>query len=175
MAVGGNSLAGTSWRELLVLHKQRMTPTFTMTMSIHSSSSRRLLSTAAAAVRSSNTRRSSIKSTIPRSAPWLFQQNENDDAVPRFANFINGSFVTPPPLTNNNNSNNNSDIPLYDPSTNDLLSHVPNSSHTAVQEAVSAAKTAYAAWSTTPVQVRQRLLAEYAHLLQQVHIREEIA
>jgi hypothetical protein len=141
-----------------------------MTMSINSSSCRRFLSTAAA-VRSSNNR-SSIKSTIPRSAPWLVQQNENDDAVPRFANFINGSFVSPPPL---NNHNNTEDIPLYDPSTNDLLSTVPKSSHTAVQEAVSAAKTAYATWSTTPVQVRQRLLAEYAHLLQQVHIREEIA
>jgi malonate-semialdehyde dehydrogenase (acetylating)/methylmalonate-semialdehyde dehydrogenase len=143
-----------------------------MTMSINSSSCRRFLSTAAA-VRSSNNR-CSIKSTIPRSAPWLVQQNENDDAVPRFANFINGSFVTPPPLKNNS-SNNTEDIPLYDPSTNDLLSTVPNSSHTVVQEAVYAAKTAYATWSTTPVQVRQRLLAEYAHLLQQVHIREEIA
>jgi delta 1-pyrroline-5-carboxylate dehydrogenase len=141
-------------------------------MSINSSSCRRFLSTAAA-VRSSNNLRS-IKSTIPRSAPWLVQQNENDDAVPRFANFINGSFVTPPPLKNNS-SNNTEDIPLYDPSTNDLLSTVPNSSHTVVQEAVYAAKTAYATWSTTPVQVRQRLLAEYAHLLQQVHIREEIA
>ena len=148
-------------------------------MSINSiSSCRRLVSAAAAVVRSSNNR-SSIKSTIPRSAPWLFQQKEHDENVPRFANFINGSFIPPPPLTTHNNSSNNNnsteDIPLYDPSTNDLLSTVPNSSHTAVQEAVSAAKTAYATWSTTPVQVRQRLLAEYAHLLQQVHIREEIA
>ena len=132
-------------------------------MSINSSS--RLLSTAAT-IRAAG--RGSIKS-IPRSAPWLVRRTEiNDEVVPRFANFVNGSFVVVDDHTA-------TDIPLYDPSTNDLLSHVPNSSSAVVREAVSSAKAAYATWRTTPVQVRQRLLAEYAHLLRQVHVREEIA
>jgi malonate-semialdehyde dehydrogenase (acetylating)/methylmalonate-semialdehyde dehydrogenase len=110
-----------------------------------------------------------------------------NDEVPRFANFVNGSFVVapalPPRTTNNHHADDDANtatttdilIPLYDPSTNDLLSHVPNSSHKAVREAVSSAKAAYATWRTTPVQVRGRLLAEYAHLLRQAHVREEIA
>ena len=130
---------------------------------------------------------SSIKS-IPRSAPWLVRRTEMNDEVPRFANFVNGSFVVAPALhrTTNNHHANDDDanttatttdtlIPLYDPSTNDLLSHVPNSSRTDVHEAVYSAKAAYATWRTTPVQVRGRLLAEYAHLLRQDHAREEIA
>jgi acyl-CoA reductase-like NAD-dependent aldehyde dehydrogenase len=128
----------------------------------------------------------SIKS-IPRSAPWLVRRT--DDEVPRFANFVNGSFVVAPatlPHRTTNHHANDDDanttatttdtlIPLYDPSTNDLLSHVPNSSRTDVHEAVYSAKAAYATWRTTPVQVRGRLLAEYAHLLRQDHVREEIA
>jgi acyl-CoA reductase-like NAD-dependent aldehyde dehydrogenase len=44
-----------------------------------------------------------------------------------------------------------------------------------VDDAVEAARDAYPGWSGTPVQVRQRLLAEYAKLLRRREIREEVA
>jgi len=44
-----------------------------------------------------------------------------------------------------------------------------------VDDAVAAARDAYPGWSGTPVQARQRLLAEYANLLHAREIREEIA
>ena len=44
-----------------------------------------------------------------------------------------------------------------------------------VDDSVQAATDAYPVWSGTPVQVRQRLMAEYANLLHKKKIREEIA
>jgi hypothetical protein len=44
-----------------------------------------------------------------------------------------------------------------------------------VDDAVQAATDAYPVWSSTPVQVRQRLMAEYANLLHKKEIWKEIA
>lgn len=45
----------------------------------------------------------------------------------------------------------------------------------ALDRAVEAAKRAYPGWSNTPVQTRQRLMLEYAHVLHKKEVREEIA
>ncbi|KAL3810218.1 hypothetical protein ACHAXA_006358 [Cyclostephanos tholiformis] len=114
--------------------------------------------------------------------PWLHRDAVDGDrvGVPRFKNFVNGSHISPtcsvvvaPP-----SSSPDDDIPVIDPSTNEILSYVPNdssSSSSAVNDAVIAAKNAYPEWSNTPVQVRQRLLAEYSNLLHKREIREEVA
>jgi len=95
-------------------------------------------------------------------------------------NFINGSF-RPPADTDGMRS---SYIECRDPSTNEVLSYVPESSikddsasttPSELEKAVTAAKEAYPSWSSTPVQTRQRLLLEYAHFLHKKEVREEIA
>lgn len=76
-----------------------------------------------------------------------------------------------------------SNIECYDPSTNRVLSYIPESASnsstkntpSALEQAVSAAKDAYPSWSSTPVQSRQRILLEYAHFLHKKEVREEIA
>jgi malonate-semialdehyde dehydrogenase (acetylating)/methylmalonate-semialdehyde dehydrogenase len=94
-------------------------------------------------------------------------------------NFINGSFVNPEDAQMDFASN----IECYDPSTNRVLSYIPESASnsstkntpSALEQAVSAAKDAYPSWSSTPVQSRQRILLEYAHFLHKKEVREEIA
>lgn len=76
-----------------------------------------------------------------------------------------------------------SNIECYDPSTNRVLSYIPesasnsstNNTPSALEQAVNAAKDAYPSWSSTPVQSRQRILLEYAHFLHKKEVREEIA
>ncbi|EJK50277.1 hypothetical protein THAOC_30774, partial [Thalassiosira oceanica] len=62
-----------------------------------------------------------------------------------------------------------------DPSSGSLLSRVPESNDEDIGRAVSAAAAAFPSWSGTPVQARQRLMLEYAHVLHKKEIREEIA
>ena len=45
----------------------------------------------------------------------------------------------------------------------------------ALHRAIDAASSAFPEWRDTPVQVRQRLLLEYAHELHKVDVREEVA
>jgi malonate-semialdehyde dehydrogenase (acetylating)/methylmalonate-semialdehyde dehydrogenase len=95
-------------------------------------------------------------------------------------NFINGKFETTTTTMDNKGI-----IPIYNPSTNNLLSVIPESSSlssnnntaaAAVTEcAIRAAKEAFPSWSNTPVQNRQQLLLEYTHLLHKKEVREEIA
>lgn len=81
-------------------------------------------------------------------------------------------------------------IECRDPSTNNVLSYIPESASkqddasaatatttttSALDQAITAAKEAYPSWSSTPVQSRQRLLLEYAHFLHKTEVREEIA
>ena len=108
-------------------------------------------------------------------APWIHYNN--NEQQPTIKNFINGTFEEVTTAT--------SQIPLYDPSTNKVLSYVPESTSAttttkmngedALQRAVKAAKDAYPKWSNTPVQSRQRLLLDYAHFLHGKEVREEIA
>ncbi len=95
--------------------------------------------------------------------------------IPRVANFVNGSFRHPRPAPAAT-IHRDDGIPVVDPSTNVALSHVTDdSSSEAIDDAVRAASDAYPGWSITPVQARQRLLAEYANLLHRGEVREEIA
>ncbi len=110
-------------------------------------------------------------------APWLHYSNNQNH--PDVMNFINGSFQSPTDAAGLTSSY----IECRDPSTNKVLSYVPESSikdgasttASALEQAVTAAKEAYPSWSSTPVQTRQRLLLEYAHLLHKKEVREEIA
>ncbi len=96
-------------------------------------------------------------------------------------NFINGSFQHPDDAKMKFSCN----VECRDPSTNKVLSYVPESASkqddaaattpSALEQAIAAAKEAYPSWSSTPVQSRQRLLLEYAHLLHKKEVREEIA
>mmetsp|Transcript_42268 Transcript_42268/g.88738 ORF Transcript_42268/g.88738 Transcript_42268/m.88738 type:complete len:603 (-) Transcript_42268:2309-4117(-) len=124
-------------------------------------------------------RNNSSSSKFKYDAPWLHHptasNNNDDDETPMMKNFINGVFEPPTSTTTT--------IPIYDPSTNKLLSYVPESHYgsssqeepSALERAVAAAKAAYPSWSNTPVQTRQRLLLEYAHFLHRKEVREEIA
>jgi len=111
--------------------------------------------------------------------PWL-DYSEGIDKPPTIKNFINGSFETATRDTGRGYSV--KDTPLYNPSTNEILSYVLESNYVylpkgenALENAVSAAKAAYPSWSNTPVQTRQRLLLDYAHFLHKPEVREEIA
>lgn len=109
-------------------------------------------------------------------APWLHNSNQNH---PDIMNFINGSFQPPADAAGLTSSY----IECRDPSTNEVLSYVSESSFqdgaatspSALEQAVTAAKEAYPSWSSTPVQTRQRILLEYAHFLHKKEVREEIA
>jgi len=149
---------------------------------------RDILRRAAAAAAASNSSRRMMSSSFASTTSPLFQSFKYDapwlhysekDEHPTVKNFINGSFENPDTKGN---------IPLYDPSSNNVLSYVPESSSStsttldtntntpsALDRAVKAAKEAYPAWSNTPVQTRQRLMLEYAHFLHKKEIREEIA
>eukprot|EP00585_Thalassiosira_rotula_P012220 CAMPEP_0196130578 /NCGR_PEP_ID=MMETSP0910-20130528/902_1 /TAXON_ID=49265 /ORGANISM="Thalassiosira rotula, Strain GSO102" /LENGTH=607 /DNA_ID=CAMNT_0041389915 /DNA_START=97 /DNA_END=1920 /DNA_ORIENTATION=- len=117
-------------------------------------------------------------------APWFHYSEHSKE--PHVMNFINGSFE--PVTVSNDDVVSSSSIPLFDPSSNKVLSYVPESHHpsqqmdndgnestTALNRAVAAAKQAYPAWSNTPVQSRQRLMLDYAHFLHRKEVREEIA
>mmetsp|Transcript_7243 Transcript_7243/g.11874 ORF Transcript_7243/g.11874 Transcript_7243/m.11874 type:complete len:561 (+) Transcript_7243:113-1795(+) len=114
-------------------------------------------------------------SAQPNNAPWL--QYYPNHKHPDVMNFINGSFQPPAIGTCTDR------IECRDPSTNEVLSYVPESSikddttttPSALEQAVAAAKDAYPSWSSTPVQTRQRILLEYAHFLHKKEVREEIA
>lgn len=133
---------------------------------------------------------SSSLSSFRYDAPWLDFDNSNSGnhaSSPRIMNFINGKFETastatapaPAALTDDDDKG---IIPIYNPSTNSFLSVIPelsssnnNTAAAATERAIRAAKEAFPSWSNTPVQNRQRLLLEYAHLLHKKEVREEIA
>jgi hypothetical protein len=129
---------------------------------------------------SSSSTSTKVKKASPKAGddvPWLHRDSDGDGCddviIPRFGNFVNGTFQSIPAT---NSSISFDDIPVIDPSTNEVLSYVPTeNAYNAVSDAVIAAKNAYPEWSNTPVQVRQRLLAEYANVLHRKEIREEIA
>ena len=132
---------------------------------------RRLVSTAATPA---------LLQSFKYDAPWIHYNNNTNEQQPTIKNFINGTFEEVTETATHNK------IPIYDPSTNNVLSYVAESTTTtntniseennnALQRAVTAAKNAYPKWSNTPVQTRQRLLLDYAHLLHRKEVREEIA
>ncbi|CAK5264600.1 unnamed protein product [Mycena citricolor] len=73
-------------------------------------------------------------------------------------NFIGGQFVE---------SNTNEWIDVLDPSTQTLLSRVPQTTSGEFQQAVDAASDAFKSWSRTSVLRRQRFALELQHLLRQ--------
>lgn len=121
----------------------------------------------------------SSSSTFKYEAPWLLNNNNGDsNSIPIMANFINGHFNLPQNLVEKELYSPDSCIPLYDPSTNVCLSHIYescNDDNDDLNYAVECAKNAFPSWSATPVQTRQRLLMDYAHLLHKKSVREEIA
>jgi hypothetical protein len=111
-------------------------------------------------------------------APWLHYYPTHKH--PAVMNFINGSFQHPDKAKMKFSCN----LECRDPSTNNVLSYIPESASkpdnaattpSALEQAIAAAKEAFPSWSSTPVQSRQRLLLEYAHLLHKKEVREEIA
>ena len=118
-------------------------------------------------------------------APWLDYTANNyisKDEPPTVKNFINGKFeVGTVGDTGYSTLMDLTDIPIYNPSTNDILSYVLESNYVylpkgenSLENAVVAAKAAYPSWSNTPVQTRQRLLLDYAHFLHKPEVGEEI-
>ncbi|KAF8167752.1 methylmalonate-semialdehyde dehydrogenase [Crassisporium funariophilum] len=73
-------------------------------------------------------------------------------------NFIGGEFVE---------SKTNQWIEAHDPSTQTVLSRVPQTTDAEFKEAVDAASQAYKTWSRTSVVTRQRFVLELQHLLRQ--------
>ena len=128
---------------------------------------------------SKKTRDSSPPHPFKYDAPWLhyYPTHRHPDVM----NFINGSFQHPDVAKMKFACN----VECRDPSTNSILCYVPESASkaeeatttnpSALEQAIMAAKGAYPSWSSTPVQSRQRILLEYAHLLHKKEVREEIA
>ena len=131
----------------------------------------------------------SSSSCFKYDAPWLNYSYSGVDSTvpPSIMNFIDGNFENQTPPATAAAINDSPAIPIYNPATNQLLSCIPESSSssssntnitttaTPAERAILSAKSAYPSWSQTPIQIRQRLLLEYAHLLHQKEVREEIA
>jgi aminomuconate-semialdehyde/2-hydroxymuconate-6-semialdehyde dehydrogenase len=77
--------------------------------------------------------------------------------VQNVGNFINGEFVTP---------SSGHYIDVVNPATGEVIAHIPDSDAQDVDEAVHAAKIAFASWSVTPVEERSRLLLKLADLIE---------
>lgn len=107
-----------------------------------------------------------------RDAPWTGAGDEDGSSLPVFKNFVDGRFASvggrrlPP----------NAPV-VSDPSAGEPLAIVRDSAASCggVDDAVAAARDAFPAWRDTPVQVRQRLLLDYAHVLRRREVREELA
>lgn len=78
------------------------------------------------------------------------------------SNFIAGSWQ---------NINGHKTIPVENPSTGEIISHVPLSGMKDVDEAVKAAKNALPAWSTMPIKERVQVFFRYRNLLEK-HAQE---
>lgn len=97
-------------------------------------------------------------STVPWSSyDWLEQQSDNDD-VAVYKNFINGEFVT---------SESSSMMDVIDPATNELVAKVPQTTMEELEYATSCAEEAFVEWKNTPLQVRQRVMLHFQHLIRQ--------
>lgn len=79
-------------------------------------------------------------------------------------NYINGQWVE---------SSSQHTLEVPNPATNELLARVPISTKEDVNQAVEAAKKAFAIWKTVPVPKRARIFFKYHHLLTENH--EELA
>lgn len=79
-------------------------------------------------------------------------------------NYINGALVSP--LANNYLDN-------YNPSKGEVYSHIPNSNKEDVEQAYTAAADAFKGWSSTPKEIRSKILLRLADLIDENH--EELA
>ncbi len=103
-------------------------------------------------------------STVPWSSYDWLQQSSNDVAV--YKNFINGEFVS-------SESPDNMMMDVIDPATNQLVAKVPQTTLEELEYATSCAEEAFVEWRNTPLQVRQRVMLHFQHLIR--HHQEDIA
>jgi len=181
----------TQGRNILRSGSRAATATATRTAMLASRTTAITSSRLASTSRSFATSTTTLQNNFKYDAPWFHYSEHSKE--PHVMNFINGSFeeVTvsnDDVVSSSSSSSNPTTTPLFDPSSNKVLSYVPESHHpsqqmdshdnessTALNRAVAAAKQAYPAWSNTPVQSRQRLMLDYAHFLHRKEVREEIA
>lgn len=78
--------------------------------------------------------------------------------VPKVQNFINGKFE---------DSKTSVWIPLYNPATQELLCHVPQSTPEELKRAEEGAAEAFKTWKEVPVQQRQRIFLKYQALIRE--------
>ena len=76
----------------------------------------------------------------------------------RLANFIGGAFVPP---------RSGAYFDDIEPATGDVIADIPDSDEADVDDAVRAAKAAFAGWSRTPAEQRSRVLLKLADLIEQ--------
>jgi malonate-semialdehyde dehydrogenase (acetylating)/methylmalonate-semialdehyde dehydrogenase len=60
---------------------------------------------------------------------------------------------------------------IHDPSTNKLISRVPETPKDEFNRAVDVAKNAFKSWRNVPVLTRQRYMFDYLRLLREKHVR----
>jgi malonate-semialdehyde dehydrogenase (acetylating)/methylmalonate-semialdehyde dehydrogenase len=84
--------------------------------------------------------------------------------IQRVPLFINGEMIQ---------SRSDNFIPVTDPATQNVIAEVPCATHDEVEDAISAAMTAFETWKETPVGERARLMLRYQALLKEHH--DEIA
>ncbi|KAJ7275188.1 methylmalonate-semialdehyde dehydrogenase [Mycena haematopus] len=107
---------------------------------------------------STSVRRNTLSSLAKASAERLSEWKGTSVAGSTTKNFIGGEFV---------DSKTSDWIDILDPSTQTLLSRVPQTTATEFDQAVDAASQAYKSWSRTSVIGRQRFALELQHLLRQ--------
>ncbi|KAF7339593.1 Methylmalonate-semialdehyde dehydrogenase [Mycena sanguinolenta] len=107
---------------------------------------------------STSVRRNTLSSLAKASAERLSGWKGTSVAGGTTKNFIGGEFVE---------SRSSEWIDILDPSTQTLLSRVPQTTSSEFDQAVAAASQAYKSWSRTSVIGRQRFALELQHLLRQ--------
>jgi len=82
----------------------------------------------------------------------------NNKVAKKLTNLINGEFVK---------SSSSKWFPIHDPSTNELIAEVPQSTKDEMDEAVKSAKAAFKTWSQVSAPNRSRVMLKYQYLLRE--------
>jgi malonate-semialdehyde dehydrogenase (acetylating)/methylmalonate-semialdehyde dehydrogenase len=90
----------------------------------------------------------------------LFKQTNKNFTAKTLNNFINGEWV---------DVKSSKHYEIHDPSTQKLISSVPETPKEDFNKAVNAAKEAYKSWRNVPVLTRQRFMFDYLRLLRERH------
>lgn len=78
--------------------------------------------------------------------------------VPQHPNFIANKFTA---------SKTDTWVPLHDPATDQVISHVPESTDQELQEAIDEAENAFASWKSTSLLKRQQIMFRFSALIRQ--------